>query len=136
MLRSRRRRGRRYVTLEVRPTIATLFPKPPQIFNIITSVAIPGAPITDALPITIETPIVNIQRVRTTVIVPDRGTLLLGGLTVLFDEDTESSVPLWRSIPIVGNLGSLRVKGLQRKQSLILVSVRIIIPSEEERRLF
>ena len=127
---------RRFVTLEVRPTIATLFPKPPQIFNIITSVAIPGAPITDALPITIETPIVNIQRVRTTVIVPDRGTLLLGGLTVLFDEDTESSVPLWRSLPIVGNLGSLRVKGLQRKQSLILVSVRIVIPSEEERRLF
>ena len=38
----------------------------------------PGAPITDALPITIETPIVNIQRIRTTVVVPDRGTLLLG----------------------------------------------------------
>lgn len=127
---------RRFVTLELRPTVAQLFPAPPAIFSITTNVTAPGAPITDALPITIETPIVNIQRIRTTVVVPDRGTLLLGGLTTYFDEDTESSIPIWRSIPILGNIGSLKVKGLQRKQTLILCRVRIIIPGEEERRRF
>jgi len=127
---------RRFVTLELRPTVAQLFPAPPGIFSITTNVTAPGAPITDALPITIETPIVNIQRIRTTVVVPDRGTLLLGGLTVFFDEDTESSIPIWRSVPIIGNLGSLRVKGLSRKQTLIICRVRIIIPGEEERRRF
>jgi type II secretory pathway component GspD/PulD (secretin) len=127
---------RRFVTLELRPTVAQLFPAPPQIFSIITNVTAPGAPITDALPITIETPIVNIQRIRTTVVVPDRGTLLLGGLTVFFDENEESSIPIWRSVPILGNLGSLKVKGLQRKQTLIICRVRIIIPGEEERRRF
>ena len=127
---------RRFVTLELRPTVAQLFPTPPGIFSITTNVTAPGAPITDALPITIETPIVNIQRIRTTVVVPDRGTLLLGGLTVFFDEDAESSIPLWRSIPVLGNIGSLKVKGLQRKQTLILCRVRIIIPGEEERRRF
>jgi type II secretory pathway component GspD/PulD (secretin)/tetratricopeptide (TPR) repeat protein len=127
---------RRFVTLELRPTIATLFPAPPNIFTITTNVTVPGAPITDPFPVTIETPIINIQRVRTTVVVPDRGTLMLGGLTVFFDEDAESSIPIWRSIPIVGNLGSLKIKGLQRKQTLIIVRARIIIPDEEERRKF
>ena len=127
---------RRFVTLELRPTVAQLFPAPPQIFSIVTNVTAPGAPITDALPITIETPIVNIQRIRTTVVVPDRGTLLLGGLTTFFDEDEESSIPIWRSVPILGNLGSLKIKGLQRKQTLIICRVRIIIPGEEERRRF
>ena len=127
---------RRFVTLELRPTVAQLFPTPPGIFSITTNVTAPGAPITDALPITIETPIVNIQRIRTTVVVPDRGTLLLGGLTSFFDEDAESSIPMWRSIPLLGNIGSLKVKGLQRKQTLIICRVRIIIPGEEERRRF
>jgi type II secretory pathway component GspD/PulD (secretin) len=74
--------------------------------------------------------------VRTTVVVPDRGTIMLGGMTLLFDESSESSIPLWRNIPILGNLGSTKVKGLQRKQTLVLASVRIIIPDEEARRRF
>jgi type II secretory pathway component GspD/PulD (secretin) len=122
--------------MELRPTVATLFPPPPGIFTITTHVTVPGAPITDALPINIETPILNIQRIHTTAICPDRGTLMLGGLTVVYDEDEESSIPIWRSIPILGNIGSLKVKGLQRKQTLILVNPTIIIPDEEERKHF
>jgi type II secretory pathway component GspD/PulD (secretin) len=61
---------------------------------------------------------------------------MLGGLTSFFDEDAESSIPMWRSIPLLGNIGSLKVKGLQRKQTLIICRVRIIIPGEEERRRF
>lgn len=127
---------RRFVTLELRPTIATLFPAPPNIFVIITNVTAPGAPVTDPAPIRIETPTINIQRIRTTVVVPDRGTLMLGGLTILFDENAESSIPIWRSVPVLGNAGSMKVKGLQRKQMMCLVRARIIIPDEEERRRF
>ncbi len=127
---------RRFVTLELRPTIATLFPAPPDIFRIITNVTVPGAPITDALPVTIETPIINIQRIRTTVVIPDKGTLMLGGLTTYFDENAETSIPVWRNLPLLGAIGSNKVKGLQRKQTLIICKVRIIIPGEEERRQF
>ncbi len=127
---------RRFVTLELRPTVASLFPAPNRLPTITTRVAAPGAFITDFVNIVIDTPILNVQRIRTTVVVPDRGTLLLGGMTVLFEENTESSIPVWRSIPILGNLGSLKVKGLQRKQILIIVKTRIIIPDEEERRRF
>ncbi|HYF01278.1 MAG TPA: hypothetical protein VEJ18_20310 [Planctomycetota bacterium] len=127
---------RRFVTLELRPTVATLFPNPPNIFQQTTFVTAPGALFTDPFPIIIDTPVINIQRVRTTVVAPDKGTLMIGGLTTFFDEDAESSIPIWRNVPIVGNLGSLKVKGLQRKQTLIIVRARIIIPDEEERRRF
>ncbi len=127
---------RKFVTLELRPTVATLFPAPPNIFFIVTNVAVPGAPVTDALPVRLETPIIHVQRIRTTAVVPDRGTLLLGGLTIVFDERTDASIPIWRGVPILGNLGSEKVKGLQRKQLLCIVKVRIIIPDEEERRRF
>ena len=127
---------RRYVTVEMRPTVATLFPPPPQVFGISINLAGPiGAPVT-AGTVFIETPILNIQRLRTTVVVPDRGTLLLGGLTTLFDIDAESSIPMWRNIPILGNIGSNKFKGLQRRQLLTILRTRIIIPDEEERRRF
>ncbi len=125
---------RRFVTMELRPTVATLFPAPNNIPTITTFVLAPGAPVTDAAPIIIDTPIVNISRVRTTVVVPDRGTVMLGGMTIVFEENAESSIPIWRNIPILGNLGSLKVKGLQRRQNLAIVSVRIIIPDEEARK--
>jgi Flp pilus assembly secretin CpaC/tetratricopeptide (TPR) repeat protein len=127
---------RRFVTVELRPTVATLFPLPPQVFGINISVAIPGNVVTPTLTLLIETPILNVQSLRTTVIIPDRGTLLIGGLTVYFEEDAQSSIPLWRNIPILGNLGSEKVKGRQRRQLLILLRAKIIIPDEEERRRF
>ncbi len=127
---------RKYITIELRPTVATLFPQPPNVFGILINLAAPGGPVTQGLPVRIETPILNIQRLRTTVVVPDRGTLLIGGLTVYFEEDAESAIPLWRNIPILGNLGSNKVKGAQKKQLLTILKGRIIIPDEEERRKF
>ena len=127
---------RRYVTIELRPTVASLFPQPPGVFSITINLSVPGNPVTPALPVNIETPILNVQRLRTTVVVPDRGTLLIGGLTVFFEENAESSIPVWRNLPILGNLGSEKVKGAQKRQLLIIVKARIIIPDEEERRKF
>ncbi len=127
---------RRFITVELRPTIATLFPLPPQVFGINISLNVPGNIVSPTLQLLIETPILNVQTLRTTVVLPDRGTLLIGGLTTYFEEDAESSVPLWRNIPILGNLGSEKVKGRQRRQLLTLLRARIIIPDEEEKRRF
>ncbi|MBI2899425.1 MAG: tetratricopeptide repeat protein [Planctomycetes bacterium] len=128
---------RKYITIELRPTVASLFPPPPNVFGILISLqASTQNPVSQAQPVKIETPILNIQRLRTTAVVPDRGTLLIGGLTVYFEEDAESSIPVWRNIPILGNLGSEKIKGAQKKQLLTILKGRIIIPDEEERRKF
>jgi len=128
---------RRYVTLEMRPTVAQLVPAPPLVSNIVVNLTGPAnAAFATPGNVSIEVPVLSVQRLRTTVVVPDRGTLLVGGLTTFFDLNAESSIPGIRNLPLIGVLGSNRVKGLQRKQLLTLVRARIIIPDEEEHRKF
>ncbi|MBI4563670.1 MAG: tetratricopeptide repeat protein [Planctomycetes bacterium] len=127
---------RRYITMELRPTIATMVPPPPNIFGVDVSFAMIGAFITSPLVYRIETPALAVQGFRTTVVIPDRGTLLLGGMSTYFEEDAQSSIPLWHNIPILGNLGSEKVKGLQRRHFMTLLRARIIIPDEAEKRKF
>lgn len=121
---------RKYVTLQVKPTVASLVPKLPGIF---------GLPVimsqgTSGWVVTIELPILQIQKLATTVIVPDGGTLLIGGLTVYDDVNEKTSVPIWDAIPILNTLGSAKFKGKSRQQLLILLRADIIIPSEEEKK--
>lgn len=127
---------RRFITLELRPTVALLVPRPPSIATIPTvigGIAQGGA---QGRVIDIETPSIEVQRVRTTVVVPDRGTMIVGGLTIFFDTNSKAEVPLWRNIPILGWLGSERIEGRERQQLLILVRAEIIIPSEKEDEAF
>jgi general secretion pathway protein D len=77
-------------------------------------------------------PILHLVRLRTTVVCPDRGTLLIGGMSGYFSLDAESSLPVWRHIPVLGRLGSNTYKGRERREYLILLRPRIIIPGEEE----
>ena len=65
---------RRFVTLELRPTVA-LLTRPIATFS--TSLA--SGPFASA-PVIIQIPELSVSRVRTTVMMPDGGTLLLGGL--------------------------------------------------------
>ncbi|MCC6741775.1 MAG: hypothetical protein IT452_22335 [Planctomycetia bacterium] len=120
---------RKYITLEMRPTVATqvqditdsfvdIFPDP-------TRRAIP-------VPVRIETPILRIQRVKTTVTVPDGGTLLVGGLTDIFESQYNSELPLASDIPIVSFFTSRRADVSQRKSLLVIIRAKITIMEEEE----
>lgn len=115
---------KRFVTLELRPSTARLDPPPPNINSFLTPFGI------------IELPNLLLQRIRTTVIVPDRGTLLVGGLLNYFEVDEISSIPFWKNIPILNILGSAKVKGKSILQHLVLLRVRIVIPAEEEKKTF
>ncbi len=124
---------RKYITLEMRPTVATqvqditnsfvdIFPDP-------TRRAIP-------VPVRIETPILRIQRVKTTVTVPDGGTLLVGGLTDIFDSSYNSEIPLASDIPIVSFFTSRKADVSERKSLLIIIRAKITIMEEEENDRF
>jgi general secretion pathway protein D len=84
---------RKYVTLELQPTIATLV-RPIPTFQ--TSL---GALTT---PVTIQIPELIIQKSQTTVRVPDGGSLVIGGLKNISMVDMESGVPWLSDIPILG----------------------------------
>lgn len=113
---------RKYVTLELRPTVSSLLRPIPTFQTTLAS----------GPPVAIQLPSLNVQRIRTTVTMPDRSTLLLGGLTISEDRQVESGVPFLNQIPIVNFLLGRKGTFSQKKNLLILLRAEIVIFEERE----
>ena len=111
---------RRYITMDLRPTVAQLTRPIPQF----------TASVATGTPVTLELPRLEVQRVRTTVTIPDDATVLLGGLKFSEEQDKFSGIPWLSKIPIVNFLASRRGKYVNRRNLLILLKAKIIIPDE------
>lgn len=114
---------RRYVTLQLQPTVATL-KRPLQTFT--TSL---GAFTT---PVTLQLPEITIQKAQTTVRVPNGGTLLIGGLKNIGTYDFKSETPILSKIPVVSFFFSRRGSSQEFSNLLIIIKARIVDLSEEE----
>jgi len=113
---------RRFVTMEVRPTLLDLV-EPIQIFR--TSLAVGNE-------VELQLPEMHIQRLRTTVTIPDGSTLLLGGMKQLTDKKLDSGLPFLKDIPILSFLVSRHGTEMSKKKVMILVRAKIILPEEWE----
>jgi type II secretory pathway component GspD/PulD (secretin) len=96
---------RKFITLELRPTVANLRRPIP---TFVASVA-------NGTPVTIELPQLEIQRIRTTVTIPDNSTLLLGGLKFSEERDAQSGVPFLNKIPILSFFTNRKGTFIQKK---------------------
>jgi general secretion pathway protein D len=74
----------------------------------------------------------SIQEVRTTVMVPDRGTLVLGGQRLADELEVETGVPVLSKIPIIKNAFTSRSYVKRERTLLILIRPQILIPEEME----
>ena len=126
---------RRYVTLELRPTVTALVNfETRQIdafqvnqgatFNLLVLLSFP-----------IQFPELSITKVRTTATVPDGGILLLGGLYRNIKFNAENGVPFLSDLPVIGRLFRWNVVDNAKSNLSILVSPRIILFNEEEEKL-
>jgi general secretion pathway protein D len=117
---------RRYITLQIRPTVARLT-RPIPTFT--TSL---GAFTT---PVTIQIPELNVQRAATTVRVPDGGTILLGGLKNINLSDLKSETPWLSSIPFasffLGRRGSVK-----EMENLMVIVKATISDLQEQEQMF
>jgi type II secretory pathway component GspD/PulD (secretin) len=113
---------RRFITLELRPTIANL--KRP-IREVVTTLGSQNS-------VTIQLPEVEIQRVRTSIPMPDGGTVMLGGLKVSDKQDNKSGVPILNKIPIVSFFFERKGQYVSNRKLLILLKAEIVIPQEHE----
>jgi len=118
---------RRFITLELRPTVATLV-RPIPTFS--TSLA--SGPVTASAPVVIQIPRLQKSSVRTTVTMPDGGTLLLGGLTFYEQVDATSEVPILGKIPILGFMFSRKGHYVNRKNLIVLISAQVEVLDEQE----
>ncbi|MCX5654097.1 MAG: hypothetical protein NTY65_05545 [Planctomycetota bacterium] len=124
---------RRYVQMDLRPQQASLDtsinPTGFQTYPI--SAAVPGG----VAMFTIELPRVFVQDFKTTVSVPDGGTLLLGGTKKFNESEVETGVPILSKVPILKRLFNNRASMRTASNLLILIRPKIIIQAEEEHRL-
>ncbi|HEY1860929.1 MAG TPA: hypothetical protein VGG61_11270 [Gemmataceae bacterium] len=130
---------RRFVRLSVAPTLTNL-----------ASAVVPLLPTTVILTPTFEggfqappiaftqfvqQPAFNTINVMTTVMVPDGGTVLMGGLKRLSEGRNEFGPPVLSKIPYINRLFKNVGYGREAESLLIMVTPRIIIQEEEETRL-
>ena len=122
---------RRYVTVNVRATYSHLLT--PTLSTIVVNL---GTTAQTVIQGTIEIPEVGIDRIFTSVTVPDGGTILLGGFRQAFKRKYVSTVPVFGSIPILGwafrSTGWVKI----RRDVLMLLTARIIILRDEEKAMF
>ncbi|HVP13513.1 MAG TPA: hypothetical protein VMV94_20230, partial [Phycisphaerae bacterium] len=78
----------------------------------------------------------NSQQIRTTVSVPDGGTLLIGGLKLSGERDIDAGVPILSRIPILKRAFSNTSNVKDDQVLLILIKPTIIIQEEKETEAF
>jgi len=120
---------RRYVYLEVTPSITDVLAIDNFVFqssgNTTTNGAVPPT-------LTIQLPRMRIEQVEATVAVPDKGTLLIGGLATRDDSKSYAGVPILSKLPLIRRLFSRDSNNSARTNLLILLKPTIMITSEAE----
>ncbi|MHC5028001.1 MAG: hypothetical protein ACYTGR_14700, partial [Planctomycetota bacterium] len=84
----------------------------------------------------IELPQISLALVQTTVSVPDKGTILLGGQRFTKEIEVEEGVPLLSKIPFMNRFFTNRLTNKEEKTLLILIRPEVIIQQENEELLF
>jgi Flp pilus assembly secretin CpaC/tetratricopeptide (TPR) repeat protein len=117
---------RKTVSLELRPTIATILR--------------PIAEFTSSLaglttPITIQLPELQVASVKTTVVVPDGGTVVIGGLKKLFNIDQRAEIPFLSDIPILSLLFKKVGEASENRDVILMITATIIDANELKDRL-
>ena len=122
---------RRYVRITVEPFVTAITGFFTATATAVTSGA--GGSSTVIVPQTV--PIIRIQQVLTTVSVPDRGHIILGGLKRMNEERIDSGTPVLGRIPWLNRLYSAYTEVRSVDSLLFIISPRIIIQEEEEAKL-
>ena len=81
----------------------------------------------------VETPETESAQLSTRVMVPDGGTLLLGGQTVTTEVEKQVGVPILSKIPIIGRAFTSESTVKDQQILLLLVKPRIILVDERDK---
>lgn len=119
---------RKYVTLEVRPTSVILQDVYEERIATVTTLADAAVP----LSYPIDLPNVEVRTLRTTVMLPDKGSLMLGGYVRGLRQRTHSGIPFLSHIPFLGRLFSKNGIYDENRHLMFLVTVTIIDVDELE----
>jgi hypothetical protein len=117
---------RRYITIFLRPAIT--FKPTFRVIHEQTGVDRAGNPIIQD----IQLPTMDRQDLRTVAMVPDGGSVLIGGLKNADEVYQKSEVPLLGKVPLLGFFFRSEAEATRQRELLILVTARIIVIEEQE----
>ncbi|MHC4778812.1 MAG: hypothetical protein ACYTFG_09580 [Planctomycetota bacterium] len=118
---------RKYITLELRPCVATLVRPIPTLRTTLGMAASSN--------VTLHMPELVVQKAQATVRVPDGGTILLGGLKEIVDMDEKAEIPWFANIPILSFLTSRKGRSIEKKNLLLVVQAQITDLTHEEKKI-
>lgn len=113
--------NRRYILLELRPTVATLLRPMTEFTSSLAGLT---------TPVTLQLPELQVASANTTAVVPDGGAIVLGGLKKLFNLDQRSEVPFLGDIPILSLL--FKTEGEASENQDVILVIRATITDANE----
>ncbi len=69
---------------------------------------------------------INTKHIKTQVLVESGGTVVIGGIFELFEDSTESKVPVLGDIPGLGNLFKTRTRQANKQEMLVFITPKVI----------
>ncbi|MCP5020444.1 MAG: hypothetical protein GY930_01600 [bacterium] len=116
---------RKYLKLEVQPTIAT-------VVNMRTFSTTLGG---NTSPVEFQLPELEVQTINTSATLPDGGSVLLGGLSTIRNVERRAEVPWIARVPILGFLFKSEGYNDERESLMILIRAHITDVHEEAQKL-
>ena len=107
---------RKFITLELQPTVAKLIEPIPTFSTTLGSTF---------SPVIIQLPELQVQQARTTVRIPDGGSILIGGLKNISTVDRQSETPFIAKLPILCFLFSRKGRSDEMRNLMILSLIHI-----------
>jgi len=123
---------RRYVNLSVSPDITTGTLVPTTIVIPIRAVGAEGAEAGGRVEAEINTVVEESQSIESTIKVPDRGTVVLGGLATAAENTGQGTVPILGNIPILKRLFIRSATTKARTHLIFMVTPTILMDEELE----
>ncbi|MAE27816.1 MAG: hypothetical protein CMJ87_02365 [Planctomycetes bacterium] len=112
---------RKYLTLEVQPTVA----------NVVAMRDFSSTLGGNTSPVEFQLPEVQVQSVMTTAVIPDGGSILLGGLSNIRNIERRAEVPWFARIPVLGFLFKEEGYSDEKESLMILIRAHITDVREE-----
>lgn len=115
---------RRFVTLEIQPQLAVDLTSPSDVTNLTLAGGFTS--------INVELPVISLSEIRSTVMVPDGGTVIIGGLKNFLEEEKWAGMPIMKNVPILHNLFERKGWTDMKRSLIVLLTVDITIAREKD----
>ena len=90
----------------------------------------------DAPPLDKKCPVLSVTNIKTTVTIPDGGTVLVGGLKRTITQESRSGIPVFSRLPILDLLAGRKGNARMQSNLFVLISAKITVIRDEEEKRF